>query len=222
MHGSIVRCCRVENSTTDRHQTSTDASAVVKDTLFMQHSGGSDGSREWGNLSPCSKDRLFTLQPMTQDQIVELLQQYTVHRRKTDFGFNLDESGLAECIFERTEGFPGLVGLCCSEVDSKNILSVEDWLRWCGVNLVMGIQQQRNYSVLSGTSGLLALAMCNERLRQVMQMLLQGSCIWERAERHNIAKSLLSEGTARISSRVSDKMEVSLVRPAEHSLCDAC
>ncbi len=135
----------------------------------------------------------------------------------------MDEFGLAECIFERTEGFPGLVGLCCSEVDSKNILSVEDWLRWCGVNLVTRVQQQRNFSVLSGTTGLLAMAMRNERLRQVMQMLLlRGSCILERAERRTIAESLLSEGIARISSKVSDKIEVSLVRPLEHSLCDAC
>jgi len=221
MHGSIVCCCRVEDSSTDLHQTPTDTSAVVKDTSSLQHSDGSDDTRKWGNLSPFSKDRLITLQPMTQDQIVELLQQYTVQKRKSDSGFNLDESGLAECMFERTQGFPGLVGLCCSEVDSNNILSVEDWLGRCGVNLVMRIQQQRNYSVLSDTTGL--LAMRNGRLRQVMQMLLlRGSSILERAERRTIAEGLLSEGIARISSKISDKIEVSLVCPARHSLCAAC
>jgi hypothetical protein len=220
---SIVRCCRVEDSSTDLHQTPTDALAVVKDKSSLQHSDGSDDSRKWGNLSPFSEDHLISLQPMTQTQIADLLQQYTVHRRESDFGFNLDAFGLAECIFERTEGFPGLVGLCCSEVDSKNILSVEDWLRWCGVNLVTRVQQQRNFSVLSDTTGLLAMAMRNERLRQVMQMLLlQGSCMLERAERRTIAESLLSEGIARISSKISDKIEVSLVCPARHSLCAAC
>ncbi len=140
---SIVRCCRVEDSSTDLHQTPTDALAMVKDMSSLQHSDGSDDSRKWGNLSPFSEDHLISLQPMTQPQIAGLLQQYTVHRRESDFGFNLDVFGLAECIFERTEGFPGLIGLCCSEVDS-NILSVEDWLRWCGVNLVTRVQQRRN------------------------------------------------------------------------------
>ncbi|DBA73384.1 TPA: hypothetical protein ACH3X1_011428 [Trebouxia sp. C0004] len=126
----------------------------------------------WGSLSPFSEDHLIFLQPMTQTQIAGLLQQYTAHRFQSDFGFNMDVFGLAECIFESTEGFHGLVGpgLCCSEVDSKNILSVEDWLRWCGVNLVTRVQQQCNFAVLSDTTGLLAMAIRNERLRQVMQM----------------------------------------------------
>ena len=128
-------------------------------------------------------------------------------------------SGLAECNFERTEGFPGLVGLCCSEVDSKNILSVKDWVRWCGVNLVTRVQQQRNFSVLSDTIGLLAMSKRNERLRQVMQMLLlQGSCMLERAERQTVAESLLSEGIAHISSKPADKIEVSVIDPP----CMAC
>ena len=60
-------------------------------------------------------------------------------------------------------------------------------------------------------------------LAQVMQMLLlRGSSILERAERRTIAEGLLSEGIACISSKVSDKIEVSLVSPAEQSLCDAC
>lgn len=158
---------------------------------------------------------------MTQGQIAYLLQQYTEHRRESDLGFNLDVCGLAECIFERTEGFPGLVGLCCSEVDSKTILSVEDWVRWCGVNLVTRVQQQRNFSVLSATTGLLAMSTRNQRLRQVMQMLLlQGSCMLERAERRTVAESLLSEGVARISSKTPDKIKVrfGLRRQARHSL----
>lgn len=147
---------------------------------------------------------------MTQTQIANLLQQYAEHRRKSDLGFNLDVFGLAECIFERTEGFPGLVGLCCAEVDSKNILSVKDWVGWCGVNLVTRVQQQRNYSVLSNRIGLLAMSARNQRLRQVMQMLLlQGSCMLEWAEQRTVAELLLSEGIARISSKISNKIEVS-------------
>ncbi|DBA73351.1 TPA: hypothetical protein ACH3X1_011397 [Trebouxia sp. C0004] len=133
----IVR--RVEDSSTDLHHTPTDALAAVKDMSSVQHSDGSDDSRKWGNLSPFSEDHLISLQPMTQTQIAGILKQFTTHRCKSDFGFNLDVFGLAECIFERTEGF---FGLCCSEVDSKDILSVEDWLRWCGVNLVTRVQQQ--------------------------------------------------------------------------------
>ena len=194
---------------------------MAKDMSSLQHSDGSDDSKKWGNLSPFSEDFLISLQPMTQDQIAYLLQQYTEHRRESDLGFNLDVCGLAECIFERTEGFPGLVGLCCSEVDSKTILTVEDWVRWCGVNLVTRVQQQRNFSVLSATTGLLAMSTRNQRLRQVMQMLLlQGSCMLERAERRTVAESLLSEGVARISSKTPDKIEVrfGLRRQAKHSL----
>ena len=196
---------------------------MPKDSSSLQHSDGSADSRKWGILSPFSEDYLSSLEPITQDQIAYLLQQYTEHRRKSDLGFNLDVLELAECIFERTEGFPGLVGLCCSEVDSKNIISAEDWVRWCGVNLVTRVQQQRNYSVLSDTIGLLAMSTRNERLRQVMQMLLlQGSCMLERAEQQTVAERLLSEGIARISSKTSDKIEVSLDCPARHSLCAMC
>jgi len=53
---SIVRCCRVEDSSTDLHQTPTDALAMVKDMSSLQHSDGSDDSRKWGNLSPFSED----------------------------------------------------------------------------------------------------------------------------------------------------------------------
>ncbi len=44
----------------------------------------------------------------------------------------------------------------------------------------------------------------------------------EHAERRTIAESLLSECIARISSKISDKIEVSLVCPARHRLCAAC
>ena len=162
---------------------------MAKEKLSLQHSDGPYDSRSWGNLSPFSEDNLISLQPMTQTQIANLLQQYAEHRCKSDSGFNLDVFGLAQCIFERTEGFPGLVGLCCDEVDSKNILSVKDWVRWCGVNLVTRVQQQRNYSVLSDRIGLLAMSARNERLQQVMQMLLlQGCCMLERAEQQTVAE----------------------------------
>lgn len=185
----------------------------------LQHSNVSDDSRKWGNLSPFSEDHLVTLQPLTEAQIAQLLQQYTDHRRNNDSGFNLDVTGLAECIFERTEGFPGLVGVCCSEIDSKKILSVEDWVKWGGVNLVLRVKQQRNFSVLSDTIGSLAMHRRNERLRQVMQaLLLQGSCMLQRAERRSIVEMLLSEGVASISSKTPGKTEVSLVCPVRHGL----
>lgn len=190
---------------------------MAKDKSSVQHSDAGDDSRKWGKLSPFSEDYLVSVQPMTQNQIASLLQQYTEHRRETDLGFNLDVCGLAECVFERTEGFPGLGGLCCSEVDSKNILSVEDWVRWCGVNLVRRVQQQRNFSVLVDTIGSLAMSKRNGRLRQVMQMLLlQGSCMLERAERRTVAEGLLSEGIARISRKTPDKSRSVLDCPARH------
>ena len=142
---SIVRCCRVEASNTDLQQTPTDALAEEKDKSSPQGSVGSDGSRKWGNLSTFSEDHLVCLQPLTRAEIADLLQQYAMYKQASDFSFELDAPGLADCIFETTEGFPGLVGLCCSEIDSKNILSVGDWLKWGTDSLVMQLQQQRNY-----------------------------------------------------------------------------
>jgi len=92
---------------------------------------------------------------------------------------------------------------------------------WCQLSHARSAATQ--FTALSDTTGLLAMATRNERLRQVMQMLLlRGSCMLEHAERRTIAESLLSECIARISSKISDKIEVSLVCPARHRLCAAC
>ena len=177
----------------------------------LQHSDGSDDSQTWRNLSPFSEDCLITLSSLALSQVTELLQQYRDYLTiQLAVPITLDIHGLAECIFERTLGFPGLVGLCCSEIESKGIKSVYDWFKWCGIDLVRRVQQQRNYSVLIGTGGLLAACKQNKRLRQVMEeLLLEDSCILQRSERRSIVERLLSEGIAHMVKSGSEHIEVS-------------
>lgn len=136
----------------------------------LQHSAGSADTRIWGALSPFLPDRQILLQPVTEAHIASLSQQYKAHRCKSDSNFGLAVLGLAKCVFDRTAGFPGLVGVCCSEIDNKGLMSVQGWFKWGGTNLVQRVQQQRNFAVLCDR--LHARCRRNERVRQVMQALL--------------------------------------------------
>ena len=173
----------------------------------------SDYTLTWTNITPFSEHCLFELDSFSLAQIAALLAQYnTQYQQLYGHPLQLDVQPLAQIIHERTGGFPGLVGLCCSEISSKLISNPSDWYQWCGTDLVRRVQQQRNHSVISNTAALLLASGKWLRLRALLRdLLLYDTCVAERAERRTIVEMLLSDGIAAVVSSNED-IQVSLLR----------
>ena len=171
------------------------------------HSGGGDFSQRWTNITPFSEDHLFDMQSLSVSQVQQLLDQYVEQERmETGFWPDLDTAALAKIIHERTNGFPGLTGLCCSEILGRLIATVEDWNQWCGADLACRVQLQQNCSIIQNMVQLLASSKAWPRLREVMQDLsLHGVAVARCCERRTIVEKLLSDGLAEMVTRDVDK-----------------
>lgn len=193
-----------------QEQAEASSSASAMDVEASRHS---DSSLTWTNISPFSEHSLFELDSFSMDQIAALLTQYDMqHQRLYGYALQLDVQLLAQIIHDRTGGFPGLVGLCCSEIPSKLTSDLGAWYQWCGTDLVRRVQQQRNYSVISNTIALLLASGRRLRLRALLQdLLLFNSAMAERAERRTIVEMLLSDGIAAVVNSCEDNIQASLL-----------
>ncbi|EIE26926.1 hypothetical protein COCSUDRAFT_59427 [Coccomyxa subellipsoidea C-169] len=181
------------------HQQHPEASSSAS-AMDVERSSHSDSSHTWTNTSPFSEHNLFELDSFSVEQIADLLTQYRMqYQQLYGFPLQLDVQPLAQLILERTGGFPGLVGLCCSEITSKVISNPRDWYQWCGTDLVRRVQQQRNYSLISNTVAYLLASGSWPRLHEVLHdLLLYNSSTAERTERRTIVEMLLSDGIAAV------------------------
>lgn len=182
--------------------------------MDVESSIHSESSMMWTNISPFLEHNLFELDSFSLEQIADLLTQYDVeYQQLGGHPLPLDVQALAQVIHERTGGFPGLVGICCSEITSKVISTPGDWYQWCGTDLVRRVQRQRNYSFISDTIALLTASSSWSRLRAVLQdLLLYNSSTAQRSEPRPIVELLLTYGIAAVVSPDEDNIQVSMLR----------
>ena len=144
----------------------------------------------WKNLSPFSQHDLLQLEPFSFNQIQNLLVQYREQEQASLGQCSIEDvPALARIIYARTSGFPGLTGLCCSEIVSKSISTPQEWAQWCGPSLVKRVLQQRNYSIIASLMHSLTASVKWRALREVLaDLLLFGSATIRRSLRKTVGE----------------------------------
>lgn len=169
----VLVLCRLadQQHAVEQHEAGIDGDS--SSAMQVEKSGDSDLSRNWTLISSFSVDHLFELDSFSVAQIADLLRQYTVQQREVAGHISpLNVEALAQIIYERTGGFPGLVGISCSEVASKVIRSPNEWFQWCGADLAYRVQSQRNYWMISETVAMLTTCDTWDRLGVLLRDLL--------------------------------------------------
>jgi hypothetical protein len=75
-------------------------------------------------LSPFNVTEHHTAPYFTEAEVIQLFEDY-----QQTYNVSL-ESGIAERVFNITSGHPAMVGYCGKQIQTREILSLEDWMEY--------------------------------------------------------------------------------------------
>lgn len=96
------------------------------------------------------------------------------------------------------QGHKGLVGNCCSMVQTWGIRTLARWQRISGFDLISHVSKLRSYESITRST----LGLTEEQERMLSEVLLTGKARIRRQQRQRLAGKLLADGVLQVTDEV--------------------